>query len=129
MPTATTQSRSNLADHSTVERAERQLERCGNTLAGMSDMLAEAKQVIEYDSDRRKRALADVMAVLLDEGDSAAAAECKARASKQYGEAFIHLGMQLRDALRVTEKAVALKIQWESARSLLSMERAKVNML
>lgn len=98
-------------------------------LAAMSDGIADAKQIKEYDSDRRKRVLASIMAEFLESGESAAAAECKARASKYYVEQLLELGVQLRDALRVIEKAEALHIKWESARSLLSVEKAKLGLL
>lgn len=132
MPQATTQTQKShfsTADHGTVLQAQVQLQRCAKALESMSDSVADAKQIKEYDSDRRKRSLADVMAVLLDGGESAAAAECKARASKAYGDALIHLGVQYREALRVIERYEAQRILWESSRSLLSMERAKVSML
>jgi hypothetical protein len=119
----------NAADAGTVERAERQLERCATQIAALSDELADAKQILEFDGDRRKRALSEVVAVLLDAGESAVAAEHKGRASEAYRNALIHLGTQSRDAHRVVERANALKVQWETARSILSLERIKIQMI
>lgn len=130
MPQAMTpKSRHFEASHDTVVEAEVQLQRAAKALEALAEPLAEAKQIAHYDSDRRKRALAEVMAVLLDAGESAAAADCKARASEAYRNSLIQLGIQYREALRIVEKYEGQRILWESARSLLSMERAKVSML
>ncbi len=117
------------ASHDTVIRAQAQLQKCALRLADMAEAIADAKQIKEYDSDRRKRALADVVAGLLEMGESAAAAEHKARASKGYGDELSKLSLQYREALRVIEKADAQRVLWESARSLLSVERAKIGIL
>ncbi len=119
----------NAADAGTVERAERQLERCATQLAAMSDQLADAKQILEFDPERRRKALSEVVAVLLDAGESAVAAEHKGRASEAYRNALIQLGTQSRDAHRVVERANALKVQWETSRSILSLEKTKISMI
>lgn len=121
--------RSSETSHDTVLQAQAQLQRAAKALEAMAESLADARQILEYDSDRRKRALSDVVAVLLDSGESATAAEFKARASKSYGDALIQLGVQYRESRRVVEKYEAQKILFQAAQSLLAMERAKVSML
>lgn len=125
----TTKSRSDLTDSDTIFRAQKQMQTAAKALAEMSESIADARQIKEYDSDRRKRALADVVSVLLDSGESAAAAEFKARASKSYGDALIQLGVQYREAMRAIEKAEAQRVLFEAARSLLSCEKAKMGLL
>lgn len=106
-----------------------QLQRAAKTLEGMAVELAAAKQVKEFNHDRCKQVLSICVAVFLEGGESAAAAEHKARASNAYGERLIELQMQYRSALETIEKADAAKVLFEAARSLLSVERAKIGLL
>lgn len=117
------------ADDSVMAGAQAQLNKCALRLAAMSMELALAKQLKEYDSDRRKQALAVAMKVFLDSGESAAAAECKARAGDYYANKLAELGEQYKSALQTIEKADATRVLFEAARSLLSVERAKINIL
>lgn len=121
--------RPDATSHDTVRRAEQQLEKAAQALAGMADDYANAQQIKEYNSDRLKRALADVMSVLLGQDETATAAECHARASETYRNASIQLGVQYRDALRIIERYKAQHILWDTARSLLASERSKMNLL
>lgn len=118
-----------MTDQGTVQNAQVQLQRAAKALEAMADAVAAAKQVKEYDNDRKKRVLAIAMKVFLDMGESAAAADCKARASAAYGEALISLSSQYQDALATIEKYEGQRVLWESARSLLSVERAKIGLL
>lgn len=130
MPAATTnRSPSSQADYGTVRQAELQLQKAAKALEAMADQVAAAKQIKEYDSDRRKRILSICVSSFLELGESATAAEHKARASKAYEEAFAKLVVEYRSALEVIERYEAQRILWESSRSLLSMEKAKVSML
>lgn len=88
----------------------------------MAQEVAKARQVREYDSDRRKRCLALAMKPFLEDG-SAAAAEALARASEEYQKSMKQLGNELVAAEKVIADYEATKIQWESARSLLAMQR------
>lgn len=126
---ATPRSRSNSADHSTVTQAQIQLQRTAKALEGMAIELALAKQVKEYDGNRQKRILAIAMKIYLDQGESAAAAECKGRAGDYYFNAMTELAGEYKSALEVIEKYEAQRVLWESARSLLSVEKAKINLL
>lgn len=117
------------ADHSIVAGAQAQLNKCALRLAAMSMEMALARQIHEYDSDRRKQALAVAMKVFLDQGESAAAAECKARAGDFYANKLSELGEQFKASQETIERYTATKILWQSAQSLLAMERTKVSML
>lgn len=118
-----------MTDSEKITRAEAQLNRCAKTLEGMSQDVADAKTVKEFSSDRLKRAFSVTVAEFLEAGDSGVAAEHKARASKAYGSALHDLGEQYRTAMRVIEKHDATKALFESARSILSTEKAKIGLL
>ncbi len=85
-----------------------------------------ARHVLEYDSDRRKRALARAMAPPLAGGDSAAKAEAEARASASYSAELTQLGKEHQAAETVCLEFEAVKLKWETARSLLSMLKEQV---
>ncbi len=82
-----------------------------------------AKHVLEYDSDRRKQALARAMRAALAGGESAAKAEAEARASDGYAKELSQLGVEQKMAEQTLKEWEVLKIKWETARSLLSMQR------
>lgn len=87
-----------------------------------------ARTVNEYDSDRRKRCLAIAMKPFLDAGDSAASAECKARASDGYGRSMVELRTEHEMATAVLAKDAALRIRHDMLRSLLSMQKQLVQL-
>ncbi len=118
-----------MTDSQTISQAEAQLNRCAKALEDMSQDVADAKTVKEFSSDRLKRAFSVTVAEFLESGDSGVAAEHKARASKAYGSALHDLGEQYRSAMRVIEKHDATKALFESARSILSTEKAKIGLL
>lgn len=111
------------ADYSDVAAIQQRMVEAAEALSGMAENLAKARQIREYDSDRKKSALAQVAAPLLRSGESAAAADLEARASDNYRKAMKQLATELRAAEEVIAKHEAVKIQWETARSLLAMQR------
>lgn len=111
------------AGYSDVAALQKRLVEAADRLSALVPELAKARQVREYDSDRRKSALATVAAPLLRAGESAAAAEMEARASDNYRKAMKAIAGDLLVAERVIAEHEAVKIQWESARSLLAMQR------
>lgn len=125
----TSGNRSDPTDNDRIVYAEKQMLKTAKAMESMAESVAAAKQVKEFSSDRHKRLLAIAMKVFLDMGESAAASECKARASEAYGNGLITLAEQYQSALETIEKHDATRILWESNRSLLSCERAKLNLL
>jgi hypothetical protein len=113
----------------TVRQAQIQLQKAAKAVAEMADELALAEQILEFNHDRCKQALARRVVEYLDRGDSAAAAEFRARADDLYRVEIEALGLQYKDAMTVRKTGDAHKVLWESARSILSMEKAKVSML
>jgi two-component SAPR family response regulator len=89
----------------------------------MISLYAQARQVISYDSDRRKNLLAKYTVKYLKEGESATAAEAKARADTAYQAEFQTQAEELQTAEGVIAKRRGVETSWESARSLLSFQR------
>lgn len=118
-----------LTDNDTITQAQKQMNRCALDIAKMTNDLADAKTIKEFSSDRLKRAFSVEVERFLTAGDSAAAAEHKARASAQYGSALHDLSEQFKTAMRVIEQFEALKTKFESARSILSCERTKLGLI
>lgn len=117
------------ADSDTILKAQAQLQRAALALGKMSDDVADARTVKEFSHDRGKRALSVHVTAFLEQGESGVAAEHKARASAIYGSELHDLALQYKEAMRVLEKADGLRVIWESARSLLSTEKAKLGLL
>ena len=118
-----------MTDADTITKAEAQLNRTAKALEAMSQDVADAKTVKEFSSDRLKRAFSVTVAEFLEAGDSGVAAEHKARASKPYGTALHDLSEQYQSALRIIERHDATKALFESARSILSTEKAKIGLI
>ena len=89
----------------------------------LADEVGVARQVREFSSDQRKRALARAMQAALAGGESAAKAEAEARGSDTYGKELEILSRQLTAAEQSIAKWDVLKITWESVRSMLAMQR------
>lgn len=109
-------------DWSDIASIQREMMETSESLESMADEIAKARQIREYDSERRRAALSSQVSKLL--GDhSAAAAEHMARASEAYHRAMAELGSQLFLAEKSVAKYEGLKCKWESCRSLLSMAK------
>jgi hypothetical protein len=118
-----------LTDQDTITQAQAQLNRCALDLAKLGNDVADARAIREFSSDRLKRAFSVEVTRFLEGGESAAASEHKARASAQYGAHLADLMEQHRQALRVIEQYDGLKVQFESARSILSVEKSKLGLI
>ena len=82
-----------------------------------------AKQIKEFNSDRTKRALAIAALPFIKSGESSAAADTQARASDGYKLEMQKLATEFQQAEKALLEWESTKIQWESARSLLAMQR------
>lgn len=112
------------ADYSTVEAISKRLVESSHALAEMVERVAKARQCRDYDGDRRKRALSIAVRDILTNGDMATgAAEHMARSSEGYGEAMKMIGKDLLTSEQVIAEWDATKLQWETARSLLSIQK------
>lgn len=117
-----------LTDSDTIGKAQKQMNAAALDIAKMANEVADAKTIKEFSSDRLKRALSGEVARFLDEGSTGVAAEHRARASAPYGTHLHDLEEQFKSAMRVIEKYEGLKIRFDSARSILSVERQKLNL-
>lgn len=116
-----------ITDSDTIAKAQKQMNRCALALAKLANDVADAKTVKEFNSDRVKRALSIETASFIDTGDSVSGSEHKARASDRYGSQLHDLSEQYKTAMRIIEESESLKIQFESARSILSCEKTKLS--
>lgn len=117
------------ADNDTIVKAQVQMQKCVKRLEAIANDVADARTIKEFNSDRLKRALSVTVAEFLEAGESGVAAENKARASAVYGAQLHDLMEQYKSALRVIEQHSALQAMFESSRSLLSTEKAKLGLL
>jgi hypothetical protein len=118
-----------LADFTNIEGISRRLYVVTEELSAMAPLYAKAKQIREFDSDRRKRTLATFVVGFLNLGKSAADAEHRARASEPYGEAMRACGADLVHAEQTIAEWTAKQAQFEALRSLLSVQRTIMNSL
>ena len=117
------------ADWSDVAELQRKLIETVEAINGMANDVGLARHVCEYDSDRRKRALARAMSPALAGGDSAAKAEAEARASETYAKELNQLAKEHASAEQVITNWEAAKLRWETARSLLSLQKESMRQL
>jgi len=120
---------SSLADWSDVAALQQRLAESVQRMSELAGDVGLAKHVLEYDGDRRKRALARAMKAPLAGGSSATAAEAEARASESYAKELAQLGVEHANAEQMVMDWEALRLQWETARSLLSLQRETVKHL
>lgn len=118
-----------MSDFSDILELQQRLTQAADALEAMAGDEAMARYVIEYDHERRKRCLAVVMTPLIKSGSGVAAAEADARASELYHSAMTQLGKELVAAQKTHCQWEARKIQWETARSLLSMQKSTMQNL
>lgn len=109
-------------DHSDIAAIQQRLMEASDELSSLVDEVAKARQVKEWDGERRKAALGRAVTPLLAD-NSAAAAEHKARASEAYEKEMGVLARDLFSAEKSILKYDTTRIKWESARSLLSIAK------
>lgn len=87
-----------------------------------------ARQIVEFSNDRCKSALSAVVVDFLKLDMSAAAAEHHARASEQYRAQMKKIMSETANAETVLKGWEFEKIRFEAARSLLSAEKAMLEL-
>lgn len=117
------------ADFSDCLALQKKLVQAADKLSSMAGSVASAKQVREFEGDRRKRALAIATIPFLKSGDSHARAETEARATDGYRNEMVKLATELQVAEKAIMEYESTKIQWESARSLLAMAKSQMAIL
>lgn len=120
---------SDVADWSDVAACQERMIEAVQALAALAPEVGLARHILEYDSDRKKQALARAMAAPLAGGSSAAKAESEARNDAVYAKELDTLARQHTAAEQTISRHDVLKIKWETSRSLLSMQRESVKRL
>ncbi len=118
-----------ISDWQDVTDLQRRMTEAVDSINAMAGDVGMAKHVIEYDSDRRKKALSRAMLPALMGGDSAAKAEATARASELYSRELEVLGKEHVIAMQTVSEFEALKLLWQTAQSLLAMQRESAKLL
>jgi len=109
-----------------MEALSRELYEAGKAIEALAPDLGRARKVRDYDGDRRKRCLSTAMLPHILAGDSAASAECKARASDEYGKTMAKLGEEREMAETKIAQGDAAQVRHDTARSLLSLQKQLV---
>jgi len=109
-------------DYGDIASFQRQMMEASDELSSMTEEVAKAKQIKEWDSERRRAALSVQVAPLLI-GNAVSASEHIARASSPYHSAMRELQLDLFSAEKTLARYEAVKCKWESARSILSMAK------
>jgi hypothetical protein len=99
------------------------MEEAAMAVSSMTSDVGAARQIREYDGDRRKRSLALVAATFLEAGETGTAADTKARASDVYLTELRKLAKESRAAEVTLAEYEAAKLRFESARSVLSLAK------
>ena len=102
---------------------ELRLLRSAKKLASMSADIANAKTVVEYSADRRKRILSVGMAPHLKAGESSVKSESLARASEAHHKQLEEQMAQDRAAQEIIEEYKAEQCKWETCRTLISLHK------
>jgi len=118
-------------DFSEIGTLTDQIMEVSDLMTSMAKGVAKARQIREYDSDRRKRALSLSVRDALNAAPdlSATAAEHKGRASDGYGASMQQLAQEMRSAENAVAEWEALKVKFECLRSVLSIQKAGMNIL
>lgn len=112
-----------MADHSETEKISERMKSSTRKLHELAAHVGSARQVREYDSDRRKNLLAKYVLKALKDGMSATAAETTGRADPAYQEELERLADQLQASETVIASWMAEQASFDAARSLLSFSK------
>jgi hypothetical protein len=113
-------------DHSDIYEIEKRLKLTIKRLRELAPLVGQAKQVRDYDSDRRKNLLARYTVPLLKAGKGVASSESHARADPAYNAELDALAGQRGDAEQLIAQWEAAFADYESKRSLLSMAKETI---
>lgn len=115
-----------IPDNSEIAKIEYRLKGCIKRLHELAPMLGQAKQVRDYDSDRRKNLLAKYVVKHLKLGESATAADQYARAEDAYVAQLDVLSQQREAAEKTIAENDAEYASFEACRSLMSMAKESI---
>lgn len=112
-------------DTKQVYDTERKISETVSAISALVPAYANARQIIDYDADRRKQLLARWArnAISADKGLSAAMADTLARAHPSYDESLALLANDLTSAYEVQARWQSLMARLDAARSILALTR------
>lgn len=112
-----------------LANATREADRLSNELIRMTDELADARMVVEYDGERKRTALSRaVLAAFKAGADSTSRAEHEARASASYEQSVHDLAKNLAMAERTRIKYETIKIRLDVLRGMIASQRALIEL-
>ncbi len=112
-----------VADWSDTSQLQQRMIEAVQEMEKTAPQVGLAHHVREYDADRRKQALSRAMRAALKGGDAVSKAEAEARASEGYAAELAQLSIEHKMAEQTVTEFNVLKLKWETARSLLAMQR------
>ena len=118
-----------LESHDEILEIQRRLKNTIRRIHQLAPMVGMAKQVREYDSDRRKNLLARYVTAALKAGEGVSAAEAAGRADPSYQAELEGLAAQRAAAERTIAEWEASFATYEAARSLHSMAKTTLSTL
>lgn len=106
------------------------VEQC-DALESLSEAVAKARQVLDYASDRKKNALAAAVCQESDKDKSVSAtmAEFRARCNKGYESRMLQLTQESLAAETTVAQWEVRKLRWQTAQSLLSVQKQLITNL
>lgn len=114
-----------MSDSAEIADIQRRFEAARNYLKAKADEYGEAKQVKEFSSDRRKQCLARFKRAFINNGDSDAVADTKARSMDEYAMELDKLAEQHKSAEQSIAKYDAADASFRAAQSLLSFTKSQ----
>jgi len=117
-----------MSDYSDTSKVEKKLKEASDRMDSLAPHVGHAKQILRFNNERCKGLLAKYAAPFLLDGESSSAANTKARANPVYQEELQVLIDQLEDSNKTISEWEAVKVKYESARSLLSLEKEKMRL-
>ena len=119
------------ADYSTVEALQRRMVEACDSLDALVEAVAKARQIQDFSSDRKKNALATFVCAESDKDNdlSVSMSEHRARCNRGYEARMLQLTKENLDAETIIAQWEVAKLRWETARSLLSIQKQLVTNL
>ncbi len=116
-------------DNHDISAVETRLKDATRRLHQLAPQVGAAKQIRQFDTDRRKNLLAKYVVRALKEGHSATAAEAYGRSDEAYQAELEGLSKQYEGAERTIAEWDSEYASFEAARSLLSMAKESMRVL
>jgi hypothetical protein len=118
-----------MTDNHDISQVETRLKDATRRLHQLAPQVGAAKQIRQFDTDRRKNLLAKYVVRALKEGHSATAAEAYGRSDEAYQTELAVMSREY----EASEKTLAIweaeQCSFEAARSLLSMMKESLKVL